>query len=377
MPENQTQATSTNEVNDFEGVELAAVQPPAVQEAAPAQKTPEENVFDEETYVKGLGFESVESAKTAYAELLELRKLKDQPAPEFKAANEETQKFLDYVKEGKTPELTEFLIKRDRLERMSNADASKLEQAADIIKLNMRLKNEDLTPDEVDFQFSEDFQIPEKPEQDEDEDDSVFQKREDRWKKEVERVEKRMIIAAKQAKPELAKLKSELVIPDIQRVDAKAQAAAQKELDDAKAESEQFLKMLNSDFKNFNGYNATLKDEEVEIGIGYNIPDEEKAAVKTQLESFATEGYAKYFGERWFDQAGAPKIDQIMSDIYLLNNRDKVFQKLVNDSASKRLEHQIKQRSNIQVNENVPRGTFQPDEALARKQKEEEFLMDA
>lgn len=378
MELNEQQTPAITGFENFEGVERIEGQEPVKQEVAPA-KEPEEQTFDEETYIKGLGFESVESAKAATTELIELRKLKEQAQTraEIKFANEQSQKFFEYAKEGKKAELRDYLIQEAQLERMSTADVTKLDQAADVIKLNMQLKNKDLTPDEISFQFSEDFSIPEKPEQDEEESEESFQKREDRWRKEVERVEKRMVIAAKQAKPELAKFQSELVLPDIQRVDPKAQEAAQKELESTKAQVDQFLAKLGSDFKNFNGYNATLKDAEVEIGIGYTIPEEERTATKAQLETFATEGYSKYFGDRWFDATGEPKIDQIMSDIYLLNNRDKIFQKLVNESASQRLAHQIKSKSNIQIDENVPRGTFDPNDPKARQEKELEYLMEA
>src|SRR6187402_1600635 len=132
--------------------------------------------------------------------------------------------------------------------------------------------------------------------------------------KEVERVEKRMIIAAKQAKPELAKYQSELVLPDIQKVDPKAQAATQKELDDAEADKAQYLAKLGSEFKNFNGYNATFKDTEVEMAIGYNVGEDEKTALKTQLESFAQTGYSGFFGELWFDKDGVPDIKRIVED---------------------------------------------------------------
>lgn len=363
-------------INNFEGVELTEGQEPIGQKAASVTQ-PEEQTFDEETYIKELGFESVESAKAATAELVELRKLKDQAPPETKFANEESQKLFEYFKEGKKTELREYLVQQERLERMSSADASKLEHAADIIKFNMQLKNKDLTPDEINFQFSEDFEVPEKPEQGEEETDESFQKREDRWKKEVERVEKRMVIAAKQAKPELAKLQSELVLPDIQRVDLKAQEAAQKELEALEADKAEFLIKLGSDFKNFNGYNATYKDAEVEILVAYAIPEEEKAATKAILESFATEGYSSFFASIWFDKDGKPKIDQMMSDIYLLKNRDKIFQKMVSESGEKRKELILKTKSNIQLDGGVPRGTFDPADPKARQEKELEYLMEA
>lgn len=367
-----------NTITDFEGVETISSN-----ETTPAEKgegagaaAPDTETFDEETYIKGLGFASVEEVKAAKTELETLRAKAQTPA-EIKFANEQSQKFYEYVKEGKKPELRAFLFQEERLERMSAADVSKLDQAAEVIKLNMQLKNKDLTPDEIDFQFSEDFSIPEKPEQDEEESEEAFQKREDRWKKEVERVEKRMVIAAKQAKPELAKFQSELVLPDIQRVDTKAAEAAQKELEAAEAEKTQFLAKLSSDFKNFNGYSASYKDAEVEIAIGYGVPEEEKAATKSILESFVTEGYSSFFQTLWFDKDGNPKIDQMMSDIYLLKNKEKIFQKMVSETGEKRKELFLKGKSNIKLEENVPRGTFDPNDAKTRAEKELEYLMEA
>lgn len=369
-----TQVQST--IMDFDGVETIPTEtaPVVGAEAAALDNT---ETFDEETYIKGLGFESVELAKAANAELLELRKLKEQAPEAIKFANEQSQIIFDYIKEGKKAELRSYFNQEERLERMSASDASKLDQAADIIKTNMQLKNKDLTQDDIDFQFSEDFSIPEKPEQGDEEADEVYQKREDRWKKDVERVEKRMVIAAKQAKPELAKYQSELVLPDIQRIDPKAKAAAQKELEDAEAEKTQYLTKLNGEFKNFNGFNASHKDKDVEFGVEYGISEEEKTALKAQLESFATDGYAQYFGNRWFEKDGTPKIGQMMEDVYLLNNREKVFQKLVSEAAAKRLDSHIKLKSNIQVTGNEPTGTFLVDEVAAKKEKELEYLMNA
>lgn len=373
--EQNEQTIPTNTIDNFEGVELVEGAVPEKQAAAPVVE-PEEKTFDEETYVKGLGFESVESAKAANTELVELRKLKEtaQTPAEIKFANEASQKFFDYLKEGKEEDVFNYLSEKTKITKLSAADVTKLDQAAEVIKLNMALKNKDLTADEVAFQFSEDFSIPEKPEQDEDETEESFEKRENRWKKEVERVEKRMVIAAKQAKPELAKYQSELVLPDIQRIDPKAQEAAQKELDDAEADKAQYLAKLNGEFKNFNGYNATFKDTEVEMAIGYSVGEEEKAALKTQLESFAQTGYSGFFGEIWFDKDGVPDIKRIVEDVYLLKNKEKVFQKMVNEAASKRMDLYLKSKSNIQINE--PTKTFQP-EAVDAKEKELAYLMEA
>jgi len=366
-----------NTFTDFEGIEKIPEITPKTGAGAAAPESTE--TFDEETYIKGLGFESVESAMAANTELAELRKLKEttQAPAEIKFANEQSQLIFDYIKEGKKAELRSYLVQEERLERMSASDASKLDQAADIIKMNMHLKNKDLTQDDIDFQFSEDFSVPEKPEQEEEEADEIFQKREDRWKKDVERVEKRMVIAAKQAKPELAKYQSELVLPDIQRVDPEAKAAAQKELERVEADKAQYLTRLSGEFKNFTGFNALHKDKDVEYGVEYGITEEERTVVKAQLESFATEGYAQYFGNRWFEKDGTPKIAQMMEDIYLLNNREKVFQKLVSESAAKRLDNFIKLKSNIQVDGKVPTGPLQVDDAATKQEKELEFLMGA
>ena len=119
-----------------------------------------------------------------------------------------------------------------------------------------------------------------------------------------------------------------------------------------------YEKTLDSDFKSFNGFNVSVKDEDVEIPISFNVGDDEKLAIKSQLENFDTDSY---FEGRWFDKDGKPNVQQIMADKYLLENREKIFSKIANEAASQRLLAHLKKNGNININQtSTPQGA-KPD----------------
>jgi hypothetical protein len=110
---------------------------------------------------------------------------------------------------------------------------------------------------------------------------------------------------------------------------------------------------LDSQFQSFNGFNVSVKDAEVEIPISFNVADDEKIGIKNNLSDFDSD---EYFGGRWFNDDGTPKVQQIMADVYLLENRDKIFSKIANEAASQRLLAHIKNSGNINVNQQTPQG---------------------
>jgi hypothetical protein len=75
-----------------------------------------------------------------------------------------------------------------------------------------------------------------------------------------------------------------------------------------------------------------------------------------------------YFNSRWFDDKGNPKVNQMMEDIFLMNNKEKVLQKFVNESATQRLVHKTKEASNIKINQS-PQGTFNAQTAKSEFDK--------
>lgn len=329
----------------------------------------EEEILEPDVWLKNeFGFENTDAAKK---EIEELRKLRESAVTkeEIKFANEQSQKFFELLKEGKEDDVYNYLSEKKKLEKLVSSDVDK-KTAEEIIKLSIYQKNKELTPEEVDFLFEKKYQIPEKPEPQIDEDDDDYEKRVQKWQKQVQAVEKEMIIEAKMAKPELAKLKTELVLPDIKK-DNVPQQQSQEDLEKINKARENYLKKLETDYKSFNGYSTKFKDEDVELDLTYQVDDNEKSALKNEFENFDLEGFVL---SRWFKEDGEPNIQQMMDDVYLLKNKEKVISKFVNDAAQKRLAHHIKKTANIKIDSPQNSKAFNPQGNMSDLEKQIEFI---
>lgn len=164
---------------------------------------------------ENFGVDSIEEAKTQWLALQELKANPPKPA-EIQFADDQSKKIYELLKEGKTKEVTSFLEQQSRIENLTSIDINK-DNADDIIKLGMQLKYKDLTPSEINYKFSKQFQIPKQPIQDVDnETDEAFEVRKSDWQEQVKDIEMNKIIEAKLAKPELELAKSKIQLPEIQ-----------------------------------------------------------------------------------------------------------------------------------------------------------------
>lgn len=322
----------------------------------------EEKTVDFNSFVKNeFGFETIDEAK----EFFQTAKEKTEQ-PSLKFENEDSEKFFNLLKEGKKDEVYEFLAQQKRIEKLSGAEVN-IKTAEEIIKLSIQSKNPNLSDDEIDFVFQEKFDIPAKPVKGFEEDDEEFQQRLNQWESKVSAVEKKMVIEAKMAQPEIAQLKKNLVLPDIQPT--QSSEATQEDLQLVQELREQFEQTLESDYKNFGGFNVTFKDESsgIEIPIAYVPTDEEKVALKNELSDF---DHTEYFGNRWFAKDGKPQVPQMMADKYFLENKEKILQKVANEAANKMRLKMIELQSNIKLNNQsqqtfVPNANSNPLESLA------------
>ena len=307
--------------------------------------------FNPDQYLKEkFGFDSYEQAEQ------EFKRVKEFKEPEFNFKDDTSKTLFNAIKEGKTEEVYDILNQQKKLEKLITGEIN-ANLAVDIIKTNIANKYKDLNADEVDLLFYESYYTPAKPEQGYDETDEDYSQKVKTWESQVEYAQKKMIIDAKVYRPELAKLKSELVLPDIYK---EAEMAAKHEADSK--EEAQFIqqsrsiyeKTLNSDFNSFSGFNVSVKDEEVDIPISFNVGEDERLSIKNDLNDFDSDSY---FEGRWFTEDGTPKIQQIMADKYLLENRDKILQKVANEAASQRLLAHLKKSGNVNLNPTTPQGT--------------------
>lgn len=325
-----------------------------VQTPDPTPAPDPQPTFDPNKFIKErFGFESVEQAEQ------EFKKLKEKP--EFDFENETSRNLFAAIKEGKSDEIFDILNQQKKLDRLTTANEVNADLAAEIIRTNIQNKYKDLTSDEVDLLFYQNFGVPLKPEQGYDETDEDYASKVKSWQNEVDYVEKRMIIEAKVLRPELAKLKSEIKLPDVYGFDEQ-KAQTQAEIESMQKARNIYEQTLNSEFNNFNGFNVSVKDEDVEIPIAFNVAEDERIRMKETLSDFDSESY---FDNRWFNEDGKPKVQQVMSDIYVLENFNKILQKVANEAASQRMLAHIKKSGNITINNPSPQGSIKPDSASA------------
>lgn len=305
----------------------------------------------DEYFKREFGFD----AATAKAEWENLRKLKDTPPAvptpqEIQWANEDSKRFFDLLKEGKEDDVYAFLNQKKQLERLEKYDVNDVNQATEIIKANLQFKYQDLKPQDIDRLFKRQYSMPPQPVRDLDQTDEDYNQVLDEWKRQVQEREQDLMIDAKVAKPELIKYKSQIVLPDIPKVEPQSQVPDQKELE-AKQEAffNNFKQRLESSYQNFKGFSVTAKDGDVQLPISYTISPEEVASSKEEVMQVIT-NTNEFFDGRWFDENGNPNITQIQEDLYLLKNRDKVFQKIANESAAQRFAHHQKIQNNINLN---------------------------
>lgn len=309
------------------------------------------------------------------AEREELKKLKETGATpsEIKFANEQSKLVHELIREGKTKEVRQYLETQERIESVVSAEVNK-DNAADIIKLGMQLKYKDLTPDEINYKYEKQYGLPKEPKQAVDELDEDFEARKAEWQEKVSDIQVNKVIEAKLIKPEIQSAAAKLVLPELtqKQPEGPSQESLAAQTEAMKKVRENFLNKLESEYSKVEGFTTKVKDESVELPITFKIPDEEKVAIKERFK--AGIDLNDFIDKRWSDEAGNPKIDQIISDIYSLENLDKVLSGVANNAANQRLAEHIKANKNVNINGKTPQQTF---EQTGGNQKISPFSKDA
>jgi hypothetical protein len=334
---------------------------------------PKEEVVTTNEWYKDLGWDSAEAAK---AQIEELKKPKE---PELKFENEESKQLFEALSKGDRKQVLATLKKQEQLEELVNAEVS-IANAADIVKANMKFKYAELgiTQEEVDRKFNKQFGIPSRPVQSDIEDETEYQARVTEWENTRSNIESELLWEAKLAKPDLAKLKSEIVFPNIptQELQQTTKPPTQEELEADRKFKETFVQSVQTAVGSFKGFDVSVKDKDTDlIPLSYDFSPEEKLIVETKLKSFAEKNFDAnaLFAERWVNGDNTLNVNQMVEDFATLEARGKMSQKFANDAANKRLELYLKERKNINVNETTQSGVS----ALTNEKTEMDKVRDA
>jgi len=328
-----------------------------------------EEIIDANEYLKTtLGYEDWETAKK---EVEEWRKIKGKPVVEF--PNDESKAIYENLSKGDKKAVLAILEKQEKLETLLASEVSK-DNAAEIVKMNMREKYKDLTPAEIEYKFNKTFGVPQKPVQLELEDADEYAGRVAQWEATVRDIETDLVIEAKTLKPELGKLKQDLVFPNIQQESSVAKEPSQEELEAFNKQKETFLQAALASVNAFSGFSAEVKDNDVNYKVSYELSKEEKADVENAVKVFTESGFDAnaVLAQRWLKQDGTLNEAQIVKDMALLFNEEKVSQKYVTDAASKRLDAFLKDKKNISLNNQESRQSFAPDAGNPQQQLAEQ-----
>lgn len=314
-------------------------QKPVVEQPKPEEQPPQVTQTDtpevlelDDYFQRSFGMNATDF-KTKWEEL---NKPQDPPQPQ------EVRWTYDDSKED---EIYDYIHRKKQLDRLEKLEISDATHAAEIIRTNLQYKYKDLKPEDIDRLFARQYTMPAKPQQSIDQTDEDYAAAVSAWEAQVKDKQQDMILDAKLAKPELLQYKSQIVQPQIQKPEVQQQGPSQEDLAKVEAGRQAYLGAIESSYQNFKGYSVTAKNGDVQLPISYNISPEELMATKTTIEDFNVDGF---FGQRWFEN-NTPRVNLIQEDLYLLQNRDKIFQKIANEAAAQMQEHLIKVQNNIKL----------------------------
>lgn len=368
---NEQQTTQTTDNNQNSNVnilgdalwnEAAAQQqqapPPAStdnqqQTATTTTTTDTEEVMDINDWLKKeFEIDNVDGFKTQWNELRKIKEQSAQQQPqEIKWANDESKKFFDLLKDGKEDEIYSYLNQKKQIERLEKFDISDVNQASEIIKANLQFKYKDLTPQQIDRLYQRQYALPDKPQQNLESDEEYAQVLAN-WQRQVQEREQDIMIDAKIAKPELANYKTQIVLPDIPGLNNNGQQGpTQEDLAAQEFFRNSFNQKLETDYRNFKGYNTVAKDGVVELPISYNLNDDEKLAFNSTVQKAVTNITSFLDNDLgwWDDQSKSFNINKMQEDLYLLLNKEKVLSKIAGEAAAQRYDHHLKSSNNINL----------------------------
>ena len=172
----------------------------------PTAEETHQNTTEEKAYYQELGFETPEDFTTEWESL---KALKNQPKGSDIELDDEARALIMAIKEGKGDDVVKILDTKKQLSNAANLDAD----AA--IKLHLQLTNKHYKKEDVEDVFDEKYGIPKEPIQRSLEDEDEFEERHNEWEVKRDKVKRAIERDAVTAKEALAKISTEIKIPQI------------------------------------------------------------------------------------------------------------------------------------------------------------------
>lgn len=333
----QSSSPNTNETQNLE----------QNQKVSETQDEEDYSVVDANEWIKNeFGYNSADEIKE------QLSKLKEQKESGLEFANEDSKKIFDYLKEGKTEDVYEYLAEKKKFEKYLGSEIDD-KLAEEIVKFGMKKQYANLSDEHIDRLFNKQFALPKKPVQSELESDEAYEERVKEWEGEVQNVKTDLLIQAQIVKPEIEKYKNELILPEIKGSEDSKFEFTQEDLQEFENAKKSFLDVVGKTISSFKGFEAQVKDKDVEFSVSYTNSDEEKQLINGKIKEFVDSGFNAndLFAERWVEDDGQTlKVEQMIKDLSVLYNSDKAIQKIAADASNKRIEAYLREKKQIDVN---------------------------
>lgn len=297
---------------------------------------------------------------------------KETIAEPFKYANEDSKRVHELLLEGKTDVVLDILNQQKKLDKLLAATVDK-NVATDILKLKLETSYSSLSKEQIDYKFNKMYSIPKEPVQKATEEDDDFNERVNEWKEAVKSAETDLLIDAEMAKPELQKLKIDLVLPKTENNNVTAKEPTPEELATEQNAVAEFIQKANAVVNSFDGISVSYKDKDVDIQSTYSLSDEEKTKINGQMKLLAEKGYNSnaIFAERWVNADSSFNYNQIAKDLATLETQDKAAQKFVSDTTAKAKIQFMKEKHNIDLGGVNTGGDLQLEDKTTQQKNED------
>lgn len=275
-------------------------------------------------------------------------------APAFEWKDDLSKTIYEKLVNKDVSDLADILYEQKVLSSLDSMDEE------DLIKLHMAYQYPDLTPEEIEEEFSSKYKIEADIDEDMLTESEIAAKRKE-IEKQQRAVNREMKKLVREAKANLSEMKRDIDFPDIlsqiqqaspsEEVIGQYLAKQQEEQQKSYLEARQvFESSIDDGLKAFEGFSVNYKDEDVQFDGKYALTQEDKAALQGVLKGFDLESF---YGNRYFKD-GRYDTKQLAEDVYFLQNRDKIVSAMVTQAVSKAKADILKSMKNIDYS-NQPR----------------------
>jgi hypothetical protein len=319
-------------------IEEAQPSQPIQEEIFEQQPLQEEEVLDEEDFIK----QRTDGRFSSWDELQSA--LEEQQTQQIKFENEASEVLYNLIAEGRINEVADILYNK------KIADEIKTKPDEEVLKSYIKFQNPEFDNDDIEAEYQEKYSIDE------------FAFDESKLKREQKKLNQKVKNDVSEAREFFESMSEEIKFPQY----TQQQQVEPQEDTEAQEERQKFLDSLNGVESRIGSIPFNWKDDKASLSINgkFEIPAQEASKYREAAESLQD-----YYGERYY-QDGKYNSEKLLKDLYIADNFEKIVQSVISQTANQTRIEMLKQRKNI-TTDIEQQGTYRPSAA-----DEEKSLLD-